>query len=165
MHLRKLVVGTIAGATAFGAMAVAGGAATTSPPKFTKTPVLTYHSSKDGKGRFITVAAFVRLDRAITDKIRRKYFLIASPGLKAGQKLPSELFGGGSLGALGKKSRHCYAADASLLKRKKSTSAGATWGIAFADSKHVVTKVYKVKIKKSSESGVINASDKLGCGA
>ena len=165
MHLRKLVVGSIAGVTAFAALAGAGGAATTSPPKFTKTPVLTYHTSKDRKGRYITVGAFVRLDRAITDKVRRKFFLVASPTLKAGQKLPAELFGGGSLGALGKKSRHCYAAKASLLKRKKSTSSGTTWGIAFADSKRVVTKVYKVKIKKSSESSVINASDKLGCGA
>ena len=55
--------------------------------------------------------------------------------------------------------------NASLLKRKKSTSTGATWGIAFANSKRVVTKVYRVKIKKSSESSVINASDKLGCGS
>jgi hypothetical protein len=165
MHLRKLVVGSIAGATAFVALAGAGGAATTSPPKFTKTPVLTYHSSKDRKGRYITVGAFVRLDRALSGSLRRKYFLIASPSLKAGQKIPDELFGGGALGALGKKSRHCYAADVSLLKRKKSTSSGTTWGIAFANSKRVVTKVYRVKIKKSSESSVINASDKLGCGA
>ena len=164
MHVRKLVVGSIAGVTAFAVLAGSGGAAT-SPPRFTKTPVLTYHTLKDRKGRYIAVTAFVRLDRTITDKVRRKFFLIAGPSLKSGQKLPSELFGGGGLGVLGKKSRHCYAANVALLKRKKSTSSGTTWGIAFADAKHVVTKVFKVKIKKSSESSVINASQKLGCGA
>jgi hypothetical protein len=165
MHVRKLVVGTLAGATVFASLGGVGGAATTSAPKFTKTPVLTYHSSKDRKGRYITVGAFVRLDRTITNKNRDKYFLVAGTSLKSGQKLPKELFGGGALGVLGKKSRHCYAsANVALVKRKKSTSSGTTWGIAFATKTRVV-KVVKVKIKKSSESSVIDASDKLGCGA
>jgi hypothetical protein len=163
MHVRKLVVGTIAGATVFASLA---GAATTSPPKFTKAPVLTYDSVKDRKGRYITVGAFVRLDRTLTDKLRRKYFLVAGTSLKPGATLPKELFGGGALSKLGKSSRHCYAeANVALLKRKKSTSTGTTWGVAFASGKKVVGKVWKVKIKKSTESSVANASDKLGCGA
>jgi hypothetical protein len=164
MQVRKLVVGSIAGATAFAVLAGSGGAAT-SPPKFTKTPVLTYHSTKDREGRYVTVGAFVRLDRTFTDKLRRKYFLVAGTSLRGGQTLPKELFGGGTLGKLGKSSRHCYAeANVALLKRKKSTSAGTSWGIAFASGKKVVGKVWRVKIKKSTESSVINASDKLGCG-
>jgi hypothetical protein len=164
MHARKLVVGTIAGATAFAVLAGSGGAAT-SPPKFTKAPVLTYHSTKDRKGRYITVGAFVRLDRTFTDKLRRKYYLVAGPSLRSGQTLPTELFGGGTLGKLGQSSRHCYGeANVALLKRKKSTSTGTTWGIAFASGKKVVGKVWKVKIRRSTESSVVNASSKLGCG-
>jgi hypothetical protein len=164
MYARKLVVGTIAGATAFAALAGIGGAAT-SPPKLTKAPVLTYHSTKDGKGRYITVGAYLRLDRTFTDKLRRNYFLVAGTSLRAGQTLPKELFGGGTLGKLGKSSRHCYAeANVALLKRKKSTSTGTTWGVAFASGKKVVGKVWRVKIKKLTESSVVNASSKLGCG-
>jgi hypothetical protein len=162
MHARKLVVGTIAGATVFASLA----GAATSPPKLTKAPVLTYDSAKDRKGRYITVGAFVRLDRTITQKLRGKYFLVAGTSLKAGQTLPKELFGGGTLGKLGKSSRHCYGeANVALLKRKKSTSTGTKWRIAFASGKKVVGKVWQVKIKKSSESSVVNAGDKLGCGA
>jgi hypothetical protein len=165
MHARKLVVGTIAGAAAFGALVGTGGAATSSAPKFTKAPVLTYQSTKDRKGRYITVGAFLRLDRTFTDKLRRKYFLVAGTSLRSGQTLPRELFGGGSLGKLGKSSRHCYGeANVALLKRKKSTSNGTTWGIGFASGKKVVGKVWKVKIKRSTESSVVNAADKLGCG-
>jgi hypothetical protein len=133
------------------------------PPQLTRTPVVSYTVARDRRGRYVTLGAVVRLDRAMTSARRRKYSLVASPTLRTGQSVPAALFGGASLGRIGLTSRRCYSAEVSQLKRRSSVRSGAKWRLGFSDGKRVTGQVKQVTLRRSSSEWIRQAAERLGC--
>jgi hypothetical protein len=112
--------------------------------------VLVATSTHDVHGDpFITVGATVKLERAFQSKAeQRRYSVVAAPHLRAGQRLPDELFGGTSLGRLPHRSGAWYAAEAVQLRRRASVKTGARWQVALARGNRIVGVVKTVRIRR-----------------
>jgi hypothetical protein len=148
---------------ALGALPASGGAATaTDPaPQFAADPGVSFQMVVDRKGHFISLGAVVRLRHAITEHQRRSFGLIAGTRLRAGQQVPDELFGGTTLGRLGPKGRHCYAAEVAQLRRHASVHTGDVWRVAFTDGHHVAAQVRSVTLVRGPSERA--AAQRLGC--
>jgi hypothetical protein len=103
----------------------------------------------------------VRLRQALTDRQRRTYGLLAGPLLRAGQAVPDELFGGTTLGRIGDKGRHCYAAEVAQLRRHASVHNRAGWRVAFHDGHRVAAQVRSAPLARGPSEQA--AAQRLGC--
>lgn len=129
-------------------------------PKLVGTPSLRYTYVEDGNSRYLSIGAVFRTDRALD---RSTYATIAAPNLTVGQKLPDALFGGVTLGTIGRRSRHCYVAEVSQLTRR-STLGDKTWKFALRRSSNVTGTITSVKLKAAGTANFeLSAAARLGC--
>ena len=151
------------GMTALAIVAPAAGAGGSpqGAPRLARTPTVSLAILADSKGHYASLAAVVRLERQITDRQRRVYGLVAGPVLRAGQAVPDALFGGTSLGRIGDKDRHCYAAEVAQLRRHPTVRDGAQWRIGFMDGHTVSAQVRTVTLHRSG--GLRAAARSQGC--
>src|SRR4051794_35467106 len=94
--------------------AVSPAAAPAATAQLVGTPSVRYVTVSDHGSRLISIGAVFRTDRALD---RSAYGTIIAPSLAAGDHVPSNLFGGGTPGAIGRPSGHCYVAELSQLRR------------------------------------------------
>ena len=141
------------GMTALAMLAPAAGAggSPNGAPKLARTPTVSLAIIADRQGHHASLAAVVRLERQLTDRQRRVYGLVAGPVLRAGQAVPDELFGGTSLGRIGDKDRHCYAAEVAQLRRHTTVRDGARWRIGFTDGSTVSAQVRTVTLHRAGD--------------
>ncbi len=142
---------------AFAATSLA--ATVASPPLLVGTPSVTYAVSKDRDGSFVTVGTVFRTDRALD---RAQYAALAAPALKAGLRVPDELFGGTTAGRVGRAAGHCYAAEAIQLKRRARVT-DRTWQLALVRDDLVTGRVKHVTLKPARGGWELRAARRLGC--
>jgi hypothetical protein len=144
MLLRKVV----ALAIAFAAVAPAAHAATP-PPRLVGAPTVSYAvSSNTSNGRFVTIGAVVRLDRAFRSSAElHRYTLVAGTRQRSGQVLPDETFGGLSLGRLARRPGAWYAAEAVQL-RKHTSVRNPRWEIALAGDGRILGAIKHVTLRR-----------------
>jgi hypothetical protein len=155
-------ISTILAVAALAALPASSGAAVPSDaPQFAADPGVSFQIIVDPKGHFVSLGAVVRLRHALTERQRRGFGLIAGTRLRAGQSVPDELFGGTTLGRLGTKGRHCYAAEVAQLRRHASVHTGDVWRVAFTDGQHVAGQVRSVTLVRGPSERA--AAQRLGC--
>jgi hypothetical protein len=154
---------TILALAALAALPASSGAAIPSDaaPQFAADPGVSFQIIVDRKGHFVSLGAVVRLRHALTERQRRTFGLIAGTRLRAGQSVPDELFGGTTLGRLGTKGRHCYAAEVAQLRRHASVHTGDIWRVAFTDGRRVAGQVRSVTLVSGPSERA--AARRLGC--
>jgi hypothetical protein len=138
-------------ALAIGAPTVGAEGSPDGAPKLARTPTVSLAIIADRQGHHASLAAVVRLKRQLTDRQRRVYGLVAGPALRAGQAVPDALFGGTSLGRIGDKDRHCYAAEVAQLRRHTTVRNGAQWRIGFMDGHTVSAQVRTVTLHRAGD--------------
>jgi hypothetical protein len=129
---------------------VAHAQTSTSPPRLIGTPTVRYSiGSNASNGRFVTIGAVIRLDRAFDSSAElHRYTLVAGTRLRSGQVLPDELFGGSALGRTARRPGAWYAAEAAQLRKHTSVRSGAPWEIALARDGRIVGAIKHVTLRR-----------------
>lgn len=117
---------------------------------------------------YYSLGAVVKLDRSLTADERRRLGLVASPGatranLDLGTTLPDELFGGTSLGRVGRPAAHCYIAEIAQLHAHKTIKPRLSWRIALHNGQTVLRTAPRVTIAKSAIATEARQLKSLGC--
>ena len=133
-------------------------------PQLIGTPSVRYKfDRKQGLGRFLTIGAVIRTDRALD---RSKYAVITAPKLTPGQDLPGELFGGVTPGTIGKKGKHCYLAEAIQDRQHKALNDDRTWQMGLLRHGDVYNgRLKHVTLKRfdDNQDWELKAAKRLGC--
>ncbi|MDQ3093064.1 MAG: hypothetical protein M3R46_15695 [Actinomycetota bacterium] len=106
MHKKAIMAMALTGALGMGGAGVAH-AQQAEEPEFVGTPSVRFAKVSDGDRSFYSLAAVVRLDRAITSN--QTAFPVV-PQLEDGQEV-SDVFGGNPASSIGSPSRHCYSGE------------------------------------------------------
>ena len=157
-------LGTLFTALVVGALAALPASAATpsdGAPRFAAAPAVSFQIVADRNGHFASLGAVVRLRHALTERQRRTYGLLSGPLLRAGQAVPDELFGGTTLGRIGIKGRHCYAAEVAQLRRHAAVHSGDVWRVGFTDGHRVAAQVVRVTLVRGPAERA--AAQRLGC--
>jgi hypothetical protein len=155
-------------AAALIALAVPAGAhAATDAPSLVRGQITAKRISTP-KGAFVAFGAVVKLDRELTGPTRSRFGLITAPWsvrkqIADGVHLPDNLFGGTSLGRIGKASRHCYVAEVAQVTNHTSVRFGSTWKVAVHDGNHAIGSGLRLRVGKASETNEGDAARALGC--
>lgn len=133
-------------------------------PQLIGTPSVSYAFNRQkGLGRFLTIGAVIRTDRALN---RSKYTVITAPKLTPGEDLPGELFGGITPGTIGKKGKHCYLAEAIQDRQHKALNGDRTWRLGLLRHGDVYNgRLKHVTLKRfdDDEGWELKAAKRLGC--
>jgi hypothetical protein len=102
---------------------------------------------------YYSFSAVVRFDRALTSSERSRYGLISGTwatrtNYAAGTKLPDALFGGTTLGRVGRKSAHCYFAEIAQLHSRRTFKPAQSWVVALHDGHSVLRTAPRVTVNK-----------------
>jgi hypothetical protein len=151
------------------ALASAATASAQTPPLVLKASNIAAKLITPESGRpYYSLSAVVRLDRSLTAADRRGLGLIASrwatrAGLDPGTTLPDALFGGTSLGRVGRQAAHCYIAEIAQLHAHRTVKPGQSWRIALHDGHTVLRTAPRVTIAKSTTATEAQQLENAGC--
>jgi hypothetical protein len=151
------------------ALASAPAAGAQSPPRVLKASTIAAKRIEPKSGQpYYSLSAVVRLDRTLTATDRRRLGLIASTwatraNLDPGTTLPDALFGGTSLGRVGRPAAHCYIAEVAQLHAHKTVKPGLSWRIALHDGHTVLRTAPRVTIAKSTTATESQQLKRAGC--
>jgi hypothetical protein len=117
---------------------------------------------------YYSLSAVVRLSRALTASERAHFGLIASTWatrthLAPGARLPDALFGGTSLGRVGRPSAHCYLAEVAQLAAHKTVKPGQSWRLALHNGHTVLRTAPRVILSKSTTATEAQQLSQAGC--
>jgi len=147
-------VATVAGVLAV--MATSAQAAT--GPDFVGTPSVRYAGA--------TIAIIARLDAPLRRPSTAGFYV--APALKAGQRMGSDVFGGNPPGTIGRRDRHCYAAEALQPRPRARLRDGAHWrvGLAVAATRLIhARRVTLVRARGDAGAWERAEARRLGCDA
>jgi len=119
---------------------------------------------------YYSLSAVVRLDRSLTEADRRGgglgligSFWATRDHLDQGTKLPDELFGGTTLGRVGRVSAHCYRAEVAQLNPHTNVRPGRSWRIALHDGHTVLRLAPRTTLVKRTSATVAEQIRAAGC--
>jgi hypothetical protein len=151
------------------ALASATTASAQTPPRVLKASNIAAKRITPKSGQpYYSLSAVVKLDRSLTAADRRGLGLIASTWatrarLDPGTTLPDALFGGTSLGRVGRPAGHCYIAEIAHLHAHKTVKPGLSWRIALHDGHTVLRTAPRVTIAKSTTVTEARQLKSAGC--
>jgi hypothetical protein len=151
------------------ALTSAPAAGAKSPPRVLKASTIAAKRIEPKSGQtYYSLSAVVKLDRTLTAADRRRLGLIASTwatraNLDPGTTLPDALFGGTSLGRVGRPAAHCYIAEVAQLHAHRTVKPGLSWRIALHDGHTVLRTAPRVTIAKSSTATESQQLKRAGC--
>ncbi|MBI5106991.1 MAG: hypothetical protein HZB46_18755 [Solirubrobacterales bacterium] len=132
-------------------------------PRLVRAPKVDVRTVTAGGDSFVSIGASFRLDREFSsDAERFQYAIVVAPHLRAGQKLPDELFGGTTFGRIGARGGHCFRAEAVQLRKRAKVRRGARWQAALVHRSTVVGPVRTVTLRRVADDPARDARA-LGC--
>lgn len=133
-------------------------------PQLTGTPSVRYtFERQEGLGRYLSLAAVLRTDRALP---RPTFGVIAAPTLPKGLDLPDRLFGGLTPATIGRASGHCYVTEHTQLRQRGALDRDRTWRVGLFRRGYVSQgrlKHVTLKHAPKSTSWQRRAAERLGC--
>jgi hypothetical protein len=148
-----------------------GAAAKSTPPRILKVSSVDATRVVPKKGSpYFSLSAVVKLNRSLTSADRQGggFGLIGSlwatrRNLDRGTQLPDELFGGTSLGRVGRAGAHCYRAEVAQLNAHRTVRPGRPWRIALHDGQTVLRLAPRTILVKNTSATEAKQIRKLGC--
>jgi hypothetical protein len=150
-------------------LASAPAAGAQSPPRVLKASTIAAKRIEPKSGEpYYSLSAVVKLNRALTTADRRRLGLLAGTwatraNIDSGTTLPDALFGGTSLGRVGRRSAHCYIAEVAQLHAHRTVKPGLSWRIALHDGQTVLRTAPRVTLEKSTTATESQQLKRAGC--
>ena len=120
------------------------------------------------QGAFVSFGAVVRLSRGITTRERSHIGLITAPWshreqVANGAALPDNLFGGTSLGRIGRAQRHCYVAEVAQVQNHTKIRYGSIWRLAVHNGNQALGNGLRLHARRADSTDERKQAEALGC--